>query len=92
MQEQNHQATLDERRQNLKLRDLFENAYAMIEPFFHKESGWCGHSLEYLAFRVVRENFPQLDSEEVRILVVAAHRVFRERHPGQSQHLAASKT
>lgn len=91
MQEQHHQATPDERRQNLKLRDLFENAYAMIEPFFYKESGWCGHSLEYLAFRVLRENFPQLDSGEVRILVVAAHRVFKERQPGQAQHLATPK-
>lgn len=76
-----------ERRQNLHLRNLFETAYAMVEPFFDPETGWGGHSLEHLAYRTLRENFPDLDVGEVHSLVVAAHRVYIQRHPEKSTHL-----
>ena len=76
-----------ERRRNQRLRSVFDTAFAMIEPFFDPAQGWGGHSLEHLAFRVVRENFPELTSEEVHALVVAAHRVYIDRHPANSDHL-----
>jgi hypothetical protein len=76
-----------ERRTNTKLRELFESAYTMIEPFMDPKSGWGGHSLEHLAFRVLRENFPELSSEEVHVVVAAAHRVFIEKFPAHSAHL-----
>lgn len=76
-----------ERRQNYRLRAVFETAYDLVEPFFDPAAGWGGHSLEHLAFRIIRENFPDLSSSEVHVLVVAAHRVFIERHPAGSQHL-----
>ncbi len=76
-----------DRRRNTKLRALFDTAYAMIEPFFDPAQGWAGHSLEHLAFRVLRENFSELSSEEVHTVVVAAHRVYIERSPGRSAHL-----
>lgn len=77
----------DERRSNTRLRAAFESAFVMIEPFFDPEQGWGGQSLGHLAFRVVRENFTDLTSEEVHSLVVAAHRVYIQRHPGRSDHL-----
>jgi hypothetical protein len=76
-----------ERRQNVELRAVFDAAYPLIEPFLDPGSGWGGHSLEHLAFRVVRENFPALSAAEVHVLVVAAHRVFIERHPEGNAHL-----
>jgi hypothetical protein len=76
-----------ERRTNTQLRALFESAYAMIEPFMDPKSGWGGHSLEHLAFRVLRENFPQLSSDEVQVVVAAAHRVYIEKFPALSDHL-----
>lgn len=76
-----------ERRRNIRLREIFESAFAMIEPFFDPAQGWGGQSLEHLAFRVVRENFSELTSEEVHSLVVAAHRVYIQRNPGRSEHL-----
>lgn len=76
-----------ERRQNQRLRAVFEAAYGLVEPFFDPTSGWGGHSLEHLAFRVIRENFPELSSTDVHVLVVAAHRVYIERHPAGSLHL-----
>ena len=77
----------DERRHNVRLRTVFESAFVMIEPFFDPAQGWGGQSLEHLAFRVVRENFSDLSSEEVHSLVVAAHRVYIQRHPESSDHL-----
>jgi hypothetical protein len=76
-----------ERRNNLALRETFDAAYVMIEPFFDPNAGWGGHSLEHLAFRVLRENFSSLSSEEVHAIVVAAHRVYIERNPHASDHL-----
>lgn len=76
-----------DRRSNTKLRGLFDTAYVMIEPFFDPAQGWGGHSLEHLAFRVLRENFSELSSEEVHTIVVAAHRVYIERNPSRSDHL-----
>lgn len=76
----------EERRENLHLRTVFESAFAMIEPFFDPAQGWGGQSLEHLAFRVVRENFTELTSEEVHTLVVAAHRVYIQRHPKGGEH------
>lgn len=76
-----------ERRMNPRLRELFDNAYAMIEPFFDPAVGWGGRSLEHLAFRVLRENFPQLAVEEVHAVIVAAHRIYIDRNPAGSAHL-----
>lgn len=76
-----------DRRQNFRLRAVFESAYGLVEPFFDPAAGWAGHSLEHLAFRVIRENYPDLSSSEVHVLVVAAHRVYIERHPAGSHHL-----
>jgi hypothetical protein len=81
------EASATERRRNQRLRTVFDTAFVMIEPFFDPAQGWGGHSLEHLAFRVVRENFPELTSEEVHALVVAAHRVYIQRNPAGSDHL-----
>lgn len=73
-----------DRRRNAELRGLFDHAYAMIEPFFDPASGWGGRSLEHLAFRVLRENFPQMSADQVHALIVAAHRVYLTRNPAAS--------
>lgn len=78
-----------ERRQNLRLRATFDRAVLMIEPFFVSSQGWGGGSLEHMAFHVLRENFPELESEEVHALIVAARRVFAGRGHSGAQALAA---
>lgn len=69
-----------DRRQNLGLRRIFDDAYVLIEPFFDPATGWGGHALEHLAFRVLREHYPQLAGHEVRTLIVAAMRVYSARN------------
>jgi len=77
----------NEQRYNQRLREAFDDAFVMIEPFFDPANGWGGQALELLAFRIVRENFPLLSGEEVHTIVVAAHRVYIERNPERSAHL-----
>lgn len=77
----------DDRRRNAEVRSVFDTAYEMIAPFFDPTQGWGGHSLEHLAFRVLRENFPALSSDDVHTIVVAAHRVYIHHNPQGSEHL-----
>lgn len=76
-----------EQRRSHRLRSLFDTAFAMVEPFLDVRNGWAGSSLEHLAFRLVRGNFPELTSAEVQVLVAAIHRAYIERHPDSSDHL-----
>jgi hypothetical protein len=68
-----------ERRLNPRLREVFEAAFALLEPFFDPQNTWGGQSLEHFAFRVLRENYPDLSGEEVFIFVTAARRVYATR-------------
>lgn len=68
-----------DRRQNHRLRSIFDAIYAEIEPFFDPANRWGGHSLEHFAFRVLRESHPDLSQEEAHQIVVAATRVYSQR-------------
>lgn len=65
-----------ERRGNPRLRQVFVEAYDIVEPFFNPDNAWGGHTHEHLAFRALHEHFPDLSGEEVFIIVTAAKRVF----------------
>jgi hypothetical protein len=65
-----------ERRVNLRLREIFIEAYDVIEPFFDNANSWGGHTHEHLAFRALHEHFPNLSGQEVFVIVTAAKRVF----------------
>lgn len=65
-----------ERRVNLKLREIFVEAYDVVEPFFDPANTWGGQPHEHLAFRALHERFPQLTADEVLVIVTAAKRVF----------------
>ncbi len=65
-----------ERRVNLQLRQIFVQAYDVVEPFFDPANSWGGRSHEHLAYRALHERFPDLTSAEVFVIVAAAKRVF----------------
>lgn len=72
---------LAERRQNPRLRALFEHAYPIVEPFFDPASGWDAHTRHHVAAGLLHDNFPELTGFEVHALIRAAGRVYGERHP-----------
>lgn len=65
-----------ERRTNRRLREIFVEAYDVVEPFFDPANAWGGHTHEHLAFRALHERFPDLSGDEVFIIVAAAKQVF----------------
>jgi hypothetical protein len=76
-----------ERRQNPGLRAFFEEAYRCIAPCLDPKLTWGGVPLELLAYRTLREAYPELDKQEAHLLVRASVRVFRERNPTRADHL-----
>lgn len=72
-------STLLERRNDHRLREMFDQAYTLIEPFFDPANSWGGQTLEFLAFRVMRENFPQTSREEALVFISAAKHIFAQR-------------
>ena len=66
-----------ERRGNPELRAIFERAYDVIRPFFDASNSWTpGHGHESLAYRALRESFPELSPQQMAVIVTAAQRVF----------------
>ncbi len=76
MSESNEDKPSGDRRGNLRLRELFVEAYEIVEPFFDPKNAWGGQTHEHLAFRALHERFPTLSGEEVLVIVLAAKRVF----------------
>ncbi len=60
-----------ERRQRLDLRDIFDDVRDRVAPFCQSGNA----SLEYWAAQAIREAYPDLDEQGLRIVVRAALRV-----------------
>jgi len=65
---------LVERRKRPDLRGLFDDVRARVEPFC--QTG--GVSMEYWAFKAIRDAYPDLDDQGLQIVVRAALRVCQE--------------
>ncbi|MDD5250426.1 MAG: hypothetical protein PHY45_15690 [Rhodocyclaceae bacterium] len=65
-----------ERRIDIEIREVFFEAYDILEPFFDPANQWAGHGHEHLAYRALHERFPQMSGDQVFIIVDAARRVF----------------
>ncbi len=73
----------NDRRKHHYVREIFEEAVELVAPFFARGNTWGNSTLDHLAYRSLRETFPQLSVEEAHILVVAAKRIYADRK-GQS--------
>lgn len=65
-----------EKRRDVEIRQLFVEAYDILEPFFDPANQWAGHGHEHLAYRALHEHFPKLSGDQIFIIVDAARRVF----------------
>jgi hypothetical protein len=70
-----------DRRVHLRLRAVFDSALALVAPFFDRNRIWSGVSLEYFAYRVLREHYPDLSAVDIHVFVAAARRVYAVRSP-----------
>ena len=78
-------ASSPERRRYDHVREIFAEASALIAPFFAKENRWGNSTLDHLAYRVIRDRYPELTFEEVHVLIVASRRVYGA-HASTSDH------
>jgi hypothetical protein len=69
-----------------RARCAFRDACEVIAPFLDPGNNWGGRSLGNLAFRAVRERFPELSAESVRMLVQVCMRRSRK---GERSNLPA---
>lgn len=65
-----------ERRAYPELRQIFVEAYDLLEPFFDPANNWAGHGHDHLALRAMQDRFPALSSDQLFTIVTAAKRVF----------------
>ncbi len=71
-----------ERRTNPELRSLFVEAYDVVRPFFDEANSWAGQTHEHLAYRALKEHFPNMSADQIFVIVTAAKRVFTHNgHP-----------
>ena len=58
-----------ERRNERGVRACFEEACALVAPFFDPAGQWSNAPLNHLAMRVLRERFGHLSSSELMIML-----------------------
>lgn len=64
-----------DRRRHADLRPLFDGVIQRLEPFF-VNAGLNGRRPDFWAARAVKELHPQLDNQQVHVLVAAATRYY----------------
>lgn len=67
-------SALDERRRYERVRTLFHEAFESLKPFFDPANRWGDHNLDHLAYRMLRNRYPDLRDDEVRVFIHAAER------------------
>lgn len=60
---------------------MFPAPYEAIRPFFQTCTQWgAGGDQTHLAFRTLKDHFPELSSQEVFVIIVTAQRMFGHGH------------
>ena len=71
------ESPIADRRQRPELRAVFPAAYEALRPFFDPSTQWGnGHSHEHLAYRTLKEHFPELSAQDSFLIVITAKRLF----------------
>lgn len=78
-----NQAPQEERRSQLVLREIFEEAYVLVSPFLDTESSWDHKPMVRFAQVALREKYPAMSPQDATILLGALRRVYAERRGAQ---------
>lgn len=71
--------TFTDRRKNLTVREIFEEAYTLCEPYLDPAKGINGQPLTRQVVIVLRETYPQLSGQDLVVLFTALQSTFRVR-------------
>ena len=57
---------------------VFPPAYEALRPFFNRHTQWgTGGGQEHLAYRTLKDHFPELSPQESFLIVITARRLFQ---------------
>ena len=77
-----------ERRHNLELRAVFDQACALIEPLLAQSQGSGWAASDFLICNVLRQAYPDLGRGDLQTLLVAAKRAHHARHRRDAKPVA----
>lgn len=75
----------DERRKHHNLREIFEAACQITEPFFDAKQSWEGQSATMYARQTLRDAYPELSQQETALLFSAVQRFHAASKPNKYQ-------
>lgn len=52
-------------------------AYEALRPFFNRQTQWGNGGQEHLAYRTLKDHFPELSAQESFLIVITARQLFR---------------
>jgi hypothetical protein len=64
-----------ERRQAPEL--LYPPVYEALRPFFDRRTQWGSGSQELLAYRTLKDHFPEMGPQEIFVVIITARQLFR---------------
>jgi hypothetical protein len=67
----------DRRKVNL----VFPPEYEVLRPFFDRRTQWGGSGQEVLAYRTLKDNFPEFSAQQIFITIITARQLFRTATP-----------
>lgn len=69
-----------------RLKEIFAEAYDLMEPFFDPANAWSGHGHEHLAYMALHERFPDLAPDQLTVLVSAMKKLYSNSSTPPDRH------
>lgn len=79
-----------ERRHNFRLRAIFDEAFARLEPLLEARGAWGVSPMTFLAYHDLRETYPELTLAETHLLLDAIVRIHKQQAGSGMRPLPAS--
>ena len=74
------------RTQQDRLLLILEEAFLLVRPFFDPKNRWSGQPLEHLSFHTLRENYPDLNGDQIILLAAAIRNMYATLQWGEEDH------
>jgi hypothetical protein len=70
-------STISESGDRRKANQVFPPVYEALRPFFDRRTQWGGCGQEVLAYRTLKDHFPELAPQEIFLTIITARQLFQ---------------
>ena len=56
---------------------VYPPVYEALRPFFDRRTQWGSSSQEVLAYRTLKDHFPELSPQDIFVTIITARQLFR---------------